>query len=332
MDGIDNTVQPLPSASELLKTNPLQFINDGFEQQVGLLESKFAESRANLTRDSDNRLRVLDREYQIDLQAMEQRYRQMEASQENMQRAATDLIRLNAQYQKKSEGIRGKIEPDLKDWEAGRNMMLQQLEADRDEKIRQIGVIQQLFDEGIITNNANAQAKIYSIATGMNLSPSFFEQPDPNKEAVRLGMLAVELDEQGRHEEAEAARRQGYQLSGQVAPNAAKAVKNATRFSGLEGRQKARQARREKERAGTLAEGIVQAKNKATKKTVTAPFTYSGFGPFGHFGTTRMREASVPTKEALEAKSGPAPIYASNPTTGQRIVSYDGGKTWQTAQ
>ena len=318
-----------PSANTLINTDPLVLLNQRADEEATLFESAFAQQYADLTKDSDNALQVLDQEYQIRIGALQQEYDSTPKNQRDekyAQRMATRYNDLAKQYAVSRNKIWGKIQPDIQDLQMSFNLKKQQMEFERNNKVRRIQEIDQLHEEGVIQDDAAATAKKYSIATGVNYSASEFRPPKTNEsDLLSISLQIASLEEAGRYEEAKTLENQLNQMMGGASPEEAEVIQNtknaarqASRFSGLADRQKRRQAA--KEQPGTLTEGIVEAKNKAAEKSehvfkgASAGMTYPYKG--------------VPKS----AKRGPKPVYANNPATGQRIVSFDEGRTWQMAQ
>jgi len=290
--------------SDITNTDPLALINQNHKQQMELLQRQRTEEQTNITRDTNNRLRMLKREYAIREQALKRKWetpgrRQQDTKSHQQEWQEYNDLMMN--YQIKASAIQGKIQPDLKDLEAKWGSIEQKVEADRAQRIEHIQLIRQLQEQGIISNPAAAIKAQFQIA-GIDLPMTAFQQPDPTEELAKLGTQVINLEEQGKYQSADAIRRQMAEITGKVSPDIVRGTKTATRLSGLESRRKRRQV--EKEGPGTLAEGIIQIKNKTL-----------GAGKY----------ASIPRPTAKKEK----PIYQKNRTTGQTRVSYDGGKTWQ---
>jgi len=293
-----------PNISDTINTDPLVLIDQNHKQQMELLQQQRTEEQTNITRDTNNRLRMLEREYAIREQALKRKWDatpRRQRDEESYQQEWQEYNDLMKNFQIKASGIQGKIQPDLKDLEAKWGLIEQKAEADRAQRIEYIQLIRQLQEQGIISNPAAATKAQFQIA-GINLPMTAFQQPDPTEELVRLGMQATNLEKQGKYQTADAVRRRMAEITGKVSPDIVRGTKAATRLSGLEGRRKKRQV--EKEGPGTLAEGIIQVKNKTL-----------GAGKY----------AFMPRSKAEKEK----PIYQKSRTTGQTRVSYDGGKTWQ---
>lgn len=293
------------NVSEIINTDPLVLINQNHKQQMELSQQQYSQSYTGLSRDTDYKLRILERQYDIDYKALEERFYRLEPTEDNRRRAADAVIQLNAAYTKEMADIRGKIQPDLDKLKMQQDSAEQKMEMDRAEKIKYIQLIRQLQEQGIISNPAAAMKAQFQIA-GINLPMTAFQQPDPTKELVMLGMQAANLEKQRKYQGADAIRRRMAEITGKVSPDVVSGTKNATRFSGLEGRRKRRQV--EKEGPGTLAEGIIQVKNKTL-----------GAGKY----------TSMPMSGRWPKAEKEKPIYQRDRTTGQIRVSYDGGKTWQ---
>lgn len=291
-----------PTVEEIISVDPMEWINKSYQRATQQIQEQFAQNQAAISRQTNNRLQMLQREYNIEEAALQQKYKNLPKDEQNRTREWQEFNDLRKKYLLAAEKARGKITPDLQDLESQRQQTLQQLQWQQTEKLIQLKQLDRLVQEGKLLPEYAAQEK-YALA-GHNIPVTNFKGEDLYDRIIATGMALTDAEERGDEDTAAALRikleEYNTQLAG-VDPDAAKAVRKRTTESlaGLESRKKSR-VREPK----TIAEGIRQIKNTSAYQKQYTPLS--------------VLKAEKITKQ-----------YRRNKRTGETQVSYDSGQTWQ---
>lgn len=263
-------LQQMPIA-EITNVNPLKWIDEKYKRNLQQLQTEYEQQQMVINQSPENAIQILNREYEIEYRALDNRFRRLPDSEEKRRQAADAVEKLNATFARKATRLRGKVVPELRALDIQMQQAQQQLKWQRAEKELKIKHIQELLDKGIVTDRAGALAEQYQLAD-YNIPASYFRQPDPTQEIIRINMAIMEANKKGDNRTVAALENRRATLMRKISPDVAEAAEKSTRLSGLETRKK---RQRTAEEPGTLAEEIREIKNKSAKTTM----------PFGGFGT-----------------------------------------------
>jgi len=338
----------LPAAEQ--ETDVFGMLDQQHKQQIQQLDSEFASTQETIMSSARYKLKTLSDKYTIERQYVEGLRIPVDQKRQK-------LLQLNTKYELAAATARGKITPDIDLLKNQRAQAIRNLEQQRAVKQIRMDQIRKSLERGDIVDPAAALKEQYEVL-GYNYPISAFraEPVSPEDQIKEIDMAIGNIQEELQHytkkdikwgpsrgkelvrypeatttglygkprytTEEEKETFKGLQLTladlittrnelmAQTYPEYATAFRKAGKLSkvGLQ-----MQAGR---KPGTLAEGIWQQKRKQIR-----PITQKRHWAVG----PGMPEA----KKQKEIKTQPTPRYATNPTTGETVISYDGGKSWQ---
>lgn len=126
MNGLPLAPLPIETGTEdIFNTDPLTILQQQFDQATKQVNFGFEQQRQNISRDSDNKLQMLNREYDIEYRALQERFSRLEDTKETAQRWQDAVTQLNTKYALAVNRTQGKIQPDLQDLEAAKQKQMQ---------------------------------------------------------------------------------------------------------------------------------------------------------------------------------------------------------------
>lgn len=188
----------LPAAEQITDIDPLKILTDRYTQMVKQVGVQFDQADQFLSRDTDNKLRMLDREYQIELDAMKRKYESVPKSQRDeqyFQRANQDWIQLNKKYALADERTRGRIRPDLEESNAKRQQTLQQLQQDFENRKIRMDQTKRIAEKYGWPQEYLLK-EMYALA-GHDVPVTAFKPPDPIERLIQLNMARADAEKQG---------------------------------------------------------------------------------------------------------------------------------------
>ena len=297
-----------------LTTLPIQ--QEQQSDPFGILDGQYQEAVKNTDMEFGQVQEEMLRKTRYELQKLSEKYQQERSYIEGLQVPADQkrqkLLQLNNKYELAAITARSKVKPDTDALNMQKQQMVTQLQQEYQQKQRDLRLVQQLVDEGIIKDPDEALQKQYAMV-GINFSVGAYREPTYEelvKEQMlvdyKVGELETALETAtGREREGillgiADLKQQRARLMGVQAPEYAENFEKANRLSNF-GLQM--QAGR---KPGTLAEGIWQQKQKKTRTVINQ---WRGFSP----GTTWQ----IPEKKQKTGKG-------KTPTGKIKVISPSG--------
>jgi len=299
-------VTPLPAD---ISSDPADILGQQHERQILQFQNESTQNESLLREQTDNRLRTLQEEFRIKADAMRQKYESIplqQRTEEVNRRAQQEWDNLVRDMNLASTRIEGKIRPDLQRLQLSAQQDLQNLREKQFQDNLKLQTYKELADEGKLDPD-EYKALTLRLA-GIDVPLSYLREETPEQRfseierALRIvqgeidlftvspekywGLTGGELQftptgyredyrrasesEKSRYGELQAAKSdlqmERAEILDKMYPQYQGAFRKSTRLSGLARRQTKR--RREGE-PGTFAEGVIEAKNKAIRKTLS---------------------------------------------------------------
>lgn len=298
--------------------NPFAVLDQQKEQQMQQLMSSYRENYGQITRDTEYKLRALANTHEIKKKALVDKYgrHDIHVDPEVKKKYDADLHNLETQYAVSAEQLSGKIQPDLDTLEEARKQAVAQTQQSFNNKQIELQTIRRLQDEGVIINPAAAIREQYKIA-GITMPMSAFQEQlrTPRQELSDVNAALRTIKSQ--------IPKEGGFIDGRYVGKGVATPEVQQQIAELEEMQ--RQLIPQVYPQYNLAPKSIKPLSRAANQALV------GDGQQG--GTlagriTAAKQGSIVGRTPKQQKPQ-EPVYQQNKRTGQKRVSYDGGKTWQ---
>lgn len=291
-------------------------LNRQFDAQGSELDTHFSGQETAIRQHFQNLLENLHGEYQIERKYIEQ------TPMDPKQREAK-VQQLNLKYEKAIYKLKSEAEPHFAELKQKRDAAMFQLESKRTEGLQRLQLVRELSDKGMITDPAAAVQEQLQVV-GVSLPLTALKQPTQRRQ---LGDIQSELDAVSRALGVFMPNKKGkpmFDKRGNLLRN--------VRFSET-GDEADSRATTAEERL--LGDQLLQRRRELWQEKNDL-LLQKNVGPMQRGMATAGNMQSTPFAKGVAGQmpkqaSGPAPKYMTNKKTGQKAVSYDGGKTWQLA-
>lgn len=291
-------------------------LNRQFDAQGSELDTHFSGQETAIRQQFQNLLENLQGEYQIERKYIEQ------TPMDPKQREA-GVQQLNLKYEKQIYKLKSEAEPYFAELKQKRDTAMFQLESKRTEGLQRLQLVRELSDKGMITDPAAAVQEQLQVV-GVSLPLTALKQPTQRRQ---LGDIQSELDAVSRAFGVFMPNKKGkpmFDKRGNLLRN--------VRFSET-GDEADSRATTAEERL--LGDQLLQRRRELWQEKNDL-LLQKNVGPMQRGMATAGNMQSTPFAKGVAGQmpkqaSGPAPKYMTNKKTGQKAVSYDGGKTWQLA-
>jgi len=294
----------MPTPGELANLDPGALLQNQHDRQMSTLRQQFSQAEQAARAASQNKLITLQNEYDIEMDLLKRRYQRLPMTAENSRRAWDSVDQLNAKYTRSANRIQGKVRPDMQALQAQWLDAVARLQADHQRNQLELQVLDKLHQEGKLDDDEYLQSSLDLAGVDVPISYLRGPKPaSPQERFTHIGRAINAVEDELEHYtrrdpwwgaprllyrgygEAEAQKvtpaeqKRFRQLQDQLSllqqekaeilaqqyeqydPAAARAFRKSFGLSGLSARQR---TRRRGEGPGTLTEGILAAKEKAT--------------------------------------------------------------------
>jgi len=268
--------------------------------QMGVIET---------TKKTQFKLQSLNEEYAIKKESLEKEMQM--AGPEQKEKYNARFLALDTQYAIATKRLQNKDNPDLFELDSKKQQIVAQIQEEATKKKIALDTIKRLVDTGVITDPKVGLHEQLQVV-GVDISLSEMRPPDPRQQLAELNYYIRLIEDQ------------------------ADVTKDVTKFvkTLLSPEQQAQLDELKAKRNKILVQlnpEVASIVNRPKLSTANRDIMENKGGTIG-----TMMEKEMPLRSrgtgTITPMTKQTPKYASNPTTGQRIVSYDEGKSWQIVQ
>ena len=306
------TPQPAQQKAPLDTSDPYAIGEYQLKQGLQQIENDFSIADTEIMRKPQYKLNELDEIYQAKLQVLQNKFSRQPMDVDVKEKYNTALEQLEFEHNIAVMRVQNKIQPDRDLLMQKKQQAMAELQRNAETKKIKLNTIQQLYDSGIITDPIVVKQQQLQ-EMGVDVPLSQLLPPDPQQRLRELSQFITYIKEK---------MDIGKQMMGEfgaqlLTPEEREMYETAKKeYSALQLRVNPE-----------LAPIINRPKLAEAGKDLIE-------NKGGTIGTMLVKEKSLRSygAAAKTPTTKQAPKYANNPNTGQRIVSYDGGKSWQIVQ